>query len=79
MSFWKRVLSGCTRHEDIRDRDHLDQPILRCQICGDVRPMLTSEVVIGPKHTAGGVLGACQSKAKKVRADNVREWKRSER
>lgn len=75
MSFWKRLFAGCTRHDDIRDRDHLDQPILRCQVCGDVRPMLTSEVVIGPAQQARRDMGARLTKA--VKAAKVTPLKRS--
>ena len=57
MNILTRLLRGCYSHLDLRERDAQGKAILVCQTCGDVRPMLESEVLHGPKFYPDQVLG----------------------
>ena len=57
MNIFTRVLRGCYSHLDLRERDAQGKAILVCSICGDVRPMLESEILKGPKFYQDETLG----------------------
>ena len=66
MTFLRRLLVGCYSHLDLRERDAQGKAILVCQTCGDVRPMLESEVLHGPKFYPDQVLGQPKASAQIV-------------
>ena len=57
MNILTRLLRGCYSHLDLRERDAQGKAILVCSICGDVRPMLESEVLKGPRFYQAETLG----------------------
>lgn len=73
----RRVLYGCWfgGHQDLIWTAN----VLTCLQCGTVIPVLPGETITGPAHAQQPIRGVPKMQAKKVRVDNVREWKRSER
>ena len=67
MIVWRRLVSGCWSHDQVRARDEQGRLILVCQNCGSIhRPALEAETLKGPAHQPADVLG--QPKIKAVRA-----------
>jgi hypothetical protein len=70
---------GSFVHEFQNGRDRDGRLTEQCTLCGFSRVILGAEIVKGPAHIQQVDYGARLTKAKRVRVDNVREWKRSER
>ena len=66
MNILTRLLRGCYSHLDLRERDAQGKAILVCQTCGDVRPMLESEVLKGPRFYQAETLGQPKGSAQIV-------------
>lgn len=77
-----RLWSPCIfRHGDtLRERDAQGQMILVCSDCYRViRVLESAPIIMGPAHRLTPDLGARTTKARVVKGDNVREWRRSQR
>lgn len=79
MSLWHAIRFGSFSHDLHRGRDKDGNSTEVCTLCGFDRRVLGGETIIGPAHKQKPDVGARTMKAKRVREDNIREWKRSER
>ena len=57
MGFWGRLFTGCSVHDDYRERDPEGRLQLVCRTCGDRRSVLTTAIIRGPQHDPVPVKG----------------------
>jgi hypothetical protein len=62
----RRLIFGCLRHEDYRERDHDGKLELVCAVCGRRLPTFATPLVKGPCHAQGEVLGRPKTTVKRL-------------